>query len=150
MTAPPAASVTALLPHDTREGLRRARGYMDSRFAEPLKLTQIAAHAGFSRYHFARLFRRAYRLSPHAYLTRRRIEQAKALLMSEHTTVTDVCLAVGFQSPSTFSTLFRQHTGLTPREYQLRWQRRRRYHHQVMPGCFVVMYVPKQHCGGTT
>ena len=60
--------------------VRRARDLVDRRFAEPLDLDAMAGAAGFSRYHFARVFRAAYGETPRAYLTRRRIERAQDYL----------------------------------------------------------------------
>ena len=62
--------------------LRGARDLMDRRFAEPLDLDQMAAHVGFSKFHFARAFKEAYGETPANYLTRRRVERAKDLLRS--------------------------------------------------------------------
>jgi len=53
---------------------------MDRRFAGPLDLTQMAAHAGYSKFYFARAFKDAYGETPAGYLTRRRVERAKDLL----------------------------------------------------------------------
>ncbi len=71
---------------------------MDLRFADPLDLDQMAAAAGYSKFHFARAFKEAYGESPANYLTRRRVERAKDLLRSANLTVTEVCLLVGFSS----------------------------------------------------
>jgi len=51
------------------------------------------------------------------YLTDRRIEKSKDLLRSGMT-VTETCFAVGFESPSSFSTLFKNKIGLAPIEFQ--------------------------------
>jgi AraC-like DNA-binding protein len=79
---------------------------MDLRFAEPLDIDQMAAHAGFSKFHFARAFKEAYGETPAYYLTRRRMERAKDLLRSANLTVTEVCMLVGFSSLGSFSAFF--------------------------------------------
>ena len=71
---------------------------MDLRFADPIDLDQMAAEAGFSKFHFARAFKDAYGETPANYLTRRRVERAKDLLRSANLTVTEVCMLVGFSS----------------------------------------------------
>jgi AraC-like DNA-binding protein len=98
--------------------LRRARDLMDRRFAEPLVLTQVAAEAGFSKFHFARLFKEAYGETPGNYLSRRRVERAKDLLRSANLTVTEVCLLVGFSSLGSFSSRFTELVGRSPSAYQ--------------------------------
>jgi AraC-like DNA-binding protein len=56
--------------------LRRARDLIDRDYAEPLDLDAMALEAGYSRFHFARVFTAAYRETPRTYLTRRRIARA--------------------------------------------------------------------------
>ena len=104
----------------TYERLVRARRLIDERFDQPLDLDAMAAAACFSRYHFLRQFQREFRTTPHEYLQARRIERAKQLLAAGHHSVTDVCYEVGFQSPGSFSTLFRRVVGQPPATYRAR------------------------------
>ena len=108
---------------------------MDERFAEPLDLAQLCRATHFSRYHFIRLFRSAFGLTPHQYLTQKRIEKAKELLAANELTVTEVCLAVGFQSLGSFSTLFQKHVGRSPQQFRLLLFARRKF----IPQCFLTM-----------
>jgi AraC-like DNA-binding protein len=104
----------------TRARLERARSLIHAEFAEPLDLDALARAAYFSRHHFLREFRREFELTPHQYLTRRRLEIAKQLLANTDLSVTEVCLAVGFSSLGSFSTLFRKHVGRSPAGYRAR------------------------------
>ena len=118
--------------------LRRARDLIDRHFAEPLDLDAMARAAGFSRYHFARAFRAAYRETPGAYLTRRRVERAQDLLRSANLTVTEICQLVGFRSLGSFSAKFSELVGVPPSEY-------RRVHvakagPPPIPGCFLMAW----------
>jgi AraC family transcriptional regulator len=98
--------------------LLRGKDYMDSFFAGPLGLEQVAAEACLSSYHFHRLFREVFRETPNQYLQRKRLAEAKRLLERGYPSVTDVCLAVGFESITSFSGLFRRNFGYSPREYR--------------------------------
>jgi AraC-like DNA-binding protein len=60
--------------------LRRARDFIDRRYAQPLDVPAMARAALMSPAHFSRKFRAAYGETPYAYLMTRRIERAKALL----------------------------------------------------------------------
>lgn len=91
---------------------------MDGHFAELLTVRDVAAHSGYSLYHFLRSFREAYGETPAAYLARRRIERAKHLLREPERQVTDVAFAVGFASLGSFSATFRKMTGTSPREFR--------------------------------
>ena len=83
-----------------------AKLYIDERFHEVIDLDRIAREACLSRFHFHRLFTRIYRVTPHQYLTRKRIEQARIALAGKTHTVTEICAEVGFESVGSFSTLF--------------------------------------------
>ncbi|MGQ0600942.1 MAG: AraC family transcriptional regulator [Anaerolineales bacterium] len=115
--------------------VRQARAFMDEHFAEPLDLDVICREAHFSRYHFIRLFRSAFGVTPHQYLTQKRIEKAKQLLAADQLNVTDVCLAVGFQSLGSFSTLFQRNVGRSPQQFRLLMFARRKF----IPQCFLTM-----------
>ena len=86
----------------TNANLRSAQAVMDSTYEQPLSVEEIASHAGFSHYHFIRFFHRTYGITPHQYLTRKRIQQAQRLLALSELSVTEICLAVGFQSLGSF------------------------------------------------
>jgi AraC-like DNA-binding protein len=98
--------------------LCRARDFMSACLERPLTLEEVAAVACLSPNHLLRSFRQAFRLTPHQYLTARRVERARRMLADENQSVTDVCFAVGFESPASFSRTFRRHTGLPPSEYR--------------------------------
>ncbi|EDM75957.1 putative transcriptional regulator [Plesiocystis pacifica SIR-1] len=113
-----ASAEQARVVADTRARLERARSLMHGRYAEPLDLERLARAAHFSRHHFVRSFRREFELTPHQYLTQRRVAAAKELLEGTELSVTEVCLAVGFSSLGSFSTLFRRHVGHAPAHYR--------------------------------
>ncbi len=100
--------------------LLRARRFIDDCFDQPIDLERMAREANVSRFHFLRLFREAYQITPHQYLQERRIERAKQLLIAGHFSVTDVCFEVGFESLGSFSTLFRRTVGESPASYRTR------------------------------
>jgi AraC-like DNA-binding protein len=126
-------------PPDTRllARLRLAKDAMDRDWAEPLDLGAVAAAAGYSRYHFVRLFREAYGETPGHYLSRRRIERAQELLRSANLTVTEICMIVGFTSLGTFCTRFKQQVGMTPSEFRDRVKTNAT---SAIPGCFVLFW----------
>lgn len=92
--------------------------FIDANLAEPLKLESLAARAGASRAHFVRRFRSLTGLSPHRYLTQRRIEKAKDLLRGSEHTLADIALEVGFGNQSHFTQVFHGITGMTPSQWR--------------------------------
>jgi len=107
-----------ILDHDTFVRLCRSRDYLAASLEDKPRLEDAARVAYLSPYHFHRMFARAFGETPHSFLTRMRIERARKLLASEHLPVTEVCLAVGYESLGSFSTLFRAQTGMTPIEFR--------------------------------
>lgn len=98
--------------------IRLARAFIDRHYDTPITVERISREAGFSPYHFIRLFRAAFRKTPHQYLVQRRIDRAKELLGTSSMSIYDVCFAVGFESLGSFSTLFRREAGLSPSAYR--------------------------------
>jgi AraC family transcriptional regulator len=98
--------------------LYRARDYIHASLHCPLTINDMAAVACLSHYHFLRAFKQVFNQTPHHYLTQKRLERAQFLLARTDHPVTDICFEVGFESLGSFSTLFRRHTGLSPRDYR--------------------------------
>jgi AraC-like DNA-binding protein len=98
----------------------RAKLFMDSQLERSLNLDAIAQEASFSKFHFIRLFKNMYGQTPYQYLTTVRIGKAKQLLRTDKP-VQDVCFAVGFESTSSFTGLFKKMTGSTPTSYKNRY-----------------------------
>jgi AraC family transcriptional regulator len=103
----------------TREELYRristGRDFIHARAFETISLAEVARASFLSPYHFHRAFRGAFGASPHDYVTRLRVAQAARLLEeSPELNVTDVAAAVGFESPTSFASLFRRLTGVSP------------------------------------
>jgi AraC-like DNA-binding protein len=98
--------------------LCRARDYLGACYSERVTLENAAGKACLSRFHFNRLFAQAFGETPHEFVTRRRIEEAKKLLLRDGESVTDICFAVGYESLGSFSTRFRSLTGLSPASFR--------------------------------
>ena len=134
---------------DNDRRLQQARDFIDDCYQQPIDLRQIAAQAHLSPYHFLRLFRNHYDLTPHQYLTRCRIEQAKQLLRRHDATVTDVCFTVGFQSLGSFSSLFQRTVGLSPLQFRRQHIAQvffsRRHPEVPIPICFIFKFGMPQH-----
>lgn len=127
--------MTLRVQADLLAGLRRAADLIDRDYAAELTLADLAAVAGLSKYHFLRCFSATYGITPLARLSRRRIERAQDLLRATNLTVTEVCLAVGYQSLGSFSARFREIVGRSPTEYQAEFAAGAPH----IPGCFLFM-----------
>jgi AraC-like DNA-binding protein len=95
----------------------KAKLFIDAHFAEPIDVEAISGEACFSKFHFIREFRTIYGRTPREHLSSCRVERAKELL-AEGAQVLDACLAVGFNSLSSFSRSFKRATGSTPASFR--------------------------------
>lgn len=98
--------------------LSQARSFIEENIDQPITLSQVAGVACLSTHHFLRLFKQVFEETPHQYLTRKRIERAKDLLLTTPTSVSDICQSVGFKSPGSFSWLFRRCVGYSPEGFR--------------------------------
>lgn len=98
--------------------LRQMREYINEHLEDNLSLSDLAQACAMSSHHFARQFKQATGLSPHQYVTSRRIEQAKVLLGKTDLSITEIALQVGCASQSHLSKLFCQLTGTSPSLYR--------------------------------
>jgi AraC-like DNA-binding protein len=94
-----------------------AKELLAARLGEPPSLEELAALVKLSPFHFARVFRRATGLPPHAWLQQRRLEQARALLRSGCAPL-QVAVQLGFSDQSHLNRQFKQSYGVSPGEYR--------------------------------
>lgn len=107
-----------LRPSLPDQKLKRVIDLVESRFAQEISLSELAAEACLSQFHFSRLFRAATGLSPHRYVTERRIHDAKTKLADGRLSLAEIALTAGFGSQGSFTRIFRKHTGLTPGQFR--------------------------------
>ena len=98
--------------------LRRVTDLLAAHLAENLPLVRLAQEAGYSTFHFSRLFKRATGVPPSRYLIRLRTERARRLLRETTKSIIEIGLEVGYTNPSHFAQIFRQEVGSTPSEYR--------------------------------
>lgn len=99
--------------------LLNVTNYINDNIAAEIKLSDLAALAGISQFHFSRLFKKSVGISPIQYLIKQRIERAKLLLKNSELSVTEIALSCGFNSHSHLGKYFRQLTGFSPSEYRV-------------------------------
>lgn len=96
--------------------LRRLRDYVESSLADDLEVRMMANVAALSPAHFARAFAATVGMTPFQYVMTRRLARAHELLERSNRSTLDIALAVGFKTPSHFTSRFRREFGLAPRE----------------------------------
>jgi AraC-like DNA-binding protein len=117
----------------------QAKLFIDKNYADKIDIDHISNEAFFSKFHFIRLFRKIYGKTPYQYLTSVRIDKAMQLFQNVKP-VSEVCLAVGFESLSSFSGLFKANVGVSPsaflKQEQYRKQQIANNPFNYISGCF--------------
>lgn len=99
------------------QAVARAKELLAASLSEPPSLEQLAVAVGLSPFHFARVFRHATGMPPHAWLRQRRLEQARALLRAGCAPL-EVAMQLGFADQSHLSRQFKHSYGVSPGEYR--------------------------------
>ena len=93
--------------------------YLAEHFTEPVSLEDIASFAGYSKYHFERIFNEYTGETFYQYLQQKRINFAQTLLSNPMLSITDIAYQAGFASSTAFTRAFRKSTGYTPSQFRL-------------------------------
>lgn len=98
--------------------LHRIIDYIEANLASDIRLADLAAVAGLSVFHFARVFKLATGQSPYQFVHDRRLERSRSLLADGQLEIAELALACGFSSQSHFTAAFTKAVGLSPGRYR--------------------------------
>ena len=112
---PPALHAHGGLPAGA---MRRVREYVEVHLGESINLAMLAEIAGLSMHHFAREFKHSAGITPHHYLTQKRVERAQEMLAQTDLPLSEIAYATGFSDQSHLARHFRRMLGTTPREFR--------------------------------
>ena len=99
--------------------LRRLRDHIEANIDQRISVGVLAGLANLSVCYFVRAFKQSVGVTPHDYLIRRRVERTMELLSGTDLSLSEIALAAGFADQSHCARRFRQHVGMSPRDY--RW-----------------------------
>jgi AraC family transcriptional regulator len=102
--------------------IRRVRLYIEEHLHQAIRLKALSAIANLSATHFSRSFKRSFGETPHSYIVRRRLEQARHLMLTTNDPLSEIALACGFADQAHLTKSFRQGVNQTPAA----WRRQRR------------------------
>ncbi len=102
--------------------LLRALVYIDEHLDEPLQLERVAKLAYISPFYFHRLFHAYVGKTLAEYVTDLRLQRAQEHLSYSDKPITEIALDLGYQTPSSFTKVFNQVLGTSPREYRKKMQ----------------------------
>ncbi len=104
--------------NETTRPIRIAKQYIQKHFNEPITLEDVCAAIGFSASYFSLIFKKETGEGFAKYLTRLRIEHAKALLQETNYSVSEICARVGYSDLKHFTGTFKKTTNLSPGQYR--------------------------------
>jgi AraC family transcriptional regulator len=110
---------------DLYKQLDKAKQLLDTCSLDGVTVSECAREAGLSLHHFLRLFHETHGMTPHQYLTERRIRAAQELLVGSETSVSEIAVEVGFRSASALGRAFKGQTGVSPSNYRKRFSQDR-------------------------
>ena len=100
--------------------VEKIKRYMEYRFVEDVKISDLAEHCGLNRSYMTKCFTEEIGMSPKEYLMQYRMAKAKELLKNAELPVSNVAYAVGYSDPLAFSKMFKKKEGVSPLEYRER------------------------------
>ena len=94
--------------------------YLNDELHETKTLEELANLVFISPYHFARMFKNTFGISPHKFQMRLKIERAKQLMQANRASasLTQIAFDLGFADQSHFSNNFKRLTGISPRQFK--------------------------------
>jgi len=97
---------------------RIVKTHIDTHLDGNLRTKELARLVQLSSFHFCRVFRVSFGHSPHAYVTRRRVERAQGLILTANLTLGQIALDCGFADQAHFTKIFRRLCGESPGEWR--------------------------------
>lgn len=116
--APDGSFAAARSGLDTRRLLRVLEA-VDADLEGDLSIAFLASVACLSSFHFARAFKTSMGMSPHQYVSARRLHRAKDMVMAGASPLSQIAASLGFSSQANFNRAFKAATGVTPTAYKL-------------------------------
>jgi AraC family transcriptional regulator len=103
---------------DTKKDLLRrlstGKKFIDHQFTASIDISQVAVEAQISQYHFYRLFKNVYGISPYQYIKQRRLNLAKAYIEQGSQSISEIAYMVGYSDIFSLSKAYKQHFGKAP------------------------------------
>lgn len=102
---------------DLHQRLLRGKAYMDDCFMQNLTIKTIAEVCGLSEFHFFRLFHSVFKITPHKYLTSKKLAHCHELIASGHHTITEIASLSGYSDIHSFSKAYKHQFGASPSKF---------------------------------
>jgi AraC-like DNA-binding protein len=115
--------VQELLPGSVKDGkpdfIQNVTTFCLKNIESSLTIDDLAAEAGYSKFHFNRVFKEYQGTTPMAFLTQLRMNHALRLLQSTRLNVKEISGKCGYEDPSYFCKVFRKHYKISPNRFRI-------------------------------
>lgn len=105
-------------PRKQLEKLKTILSYVESHYAEPLTIEEMANFCFYSKSYFMKFFKESMGMGFIAYLNDFRLEIAARMLLAADTNILDIAAACGFENLSYFNRSFKKKYGVTPGRFR--------------------------------
>lgn len=113
-------SINSLKPITKKDLYRkvlRGKEFLDNNYLSKIEIATVANEANLSEYHFFRLFKSTFNISPLQYIISKRLELAKQLLQNKELTLSDIAVISGFSDMHSLSKAFKKQFGVSPTKF---------------------------------
>lgn len=110
-------------PDRRKNNIEDIINYIDRNCQKDISLDQVGEYANMSSYYLSKIFKHETGVNFVAYLTDRKIEIAKDMLVNTDVPIINIALDLSYHEPNYFSKVFKKSTGLTPTEYRKKYKK---------------------------
>lgn len=100
--------------------VKKVSKYIHSHLSEQIRLNDVAQYVDLSPNYFSSLFKREMGIAFADYVNEIRVKESQFLLETTDYSIIDIAIAVGFNNQNYFTTIFRKHTGTTPKQFRMK------------------------------
>lgn len=100
------------------EHIESALSHIEANIKDDLSLSDLARAAGYSEYHFLRVFKEVTRLTPADYIRKRRLSEIAREMDASDRPISDIAFEYGFNSKENFTRAFKTEHHILPTEYK--------------------------------
>jgi AraC family transcriptional regulator len=98
--------------------INKGKLFIDHMYSDQICIEEVARESHISLFHFFRLFKEIYNISPYQYIKHKRMQKAGDILSKEDIMVSELAGLVGYNDLFSFSKAFKQYHGCSPSQYR--------------------------------
>lgn len=98
--------------------IEKACNFIEANYKKNITLEETASHCGLSSFYFSKLFKKRKKLTFIDYLTNRRIEEAKKILLETSLSIKEISRKIGYNDPNYFTRVFKRVMSTSPTSFR--------------------------------